>query len=194
MSEVQKITGSTIKYEGVFDWDELYALLKGWLNSKKYDFFETKHNKKPTTFGYEFEFELNAERDETTYVKFKLDIKIKSWNNEDFEVAVNGKKKRKTKTGMLMIDIVPTMELDYENDWEGGKENAKKAEEQVKTMNKLKKGLRTLMHKYILKKNIKDVWHDKLYYEAYKLQTKIKEELNMESKYSAYEKWPKGNY
>ena len=70
---------------------------------------------------------------------------------------------------MLVIDLTPSIELDWQHKWD----------------EKFKKKARDFFHKYLIKGYIYEQL-DKLYYEMYKLHTKIKEELNMENKYSAY--------
>ena len=59
MSEVIKGSSTRIKFEGVFDWNELYSMITGWVFSKKFDYYERNNVKKAGTYGYERE--LKAE-------------------------------------------------------------------------------------------------------------------------------------
>ncbi|MEK6887117.1 MAG: hypothetical protein AABW88_04775 [Nanoarchaeota archaeon] len=169
MSEVIKGNSTRIKFEGVFDWDELYSTITGWVFSKKFDYYERNNVRKRETYGYKRELKAEIEREESGYVKHMLKIEIISYHMEDIEVVENGEKKKRTRTGMMTIEISPSIELDWQDKWN----------------KKFKKKARDFMHKYIMQGYVQEQL-DKIYYEMYKLQTKIKEELKMEAKYSAY--------
>ena len=169
MSEVIKGSSTRIKFEGVFDWNELYSMITGWVFSKKFDYYERNNVKKAGTYGYERELKAEIERDESGYVKHLLVIHIHAYHIEDIEVSENGHKKKKNRTGMMTIELSPSVELDWQSKWD----------------KKFKKKARDFMHKYIMQGYVQEQL-DKIYYEMYKLQTKIKEELKMEAKYSAY--------
>lgn len=168
----EKVKGkpTRIKYEGIFDWEELYGLILSWFSDKHYDFYETKNVRKTETYGHKFEYKAHAEREESGYVRHDIDVSIKGFHMEDIEVIENGEKKKKTKIGMLIIDLIPVIVLDFEHGSERGKFVEK---------------LKPFVHKYLLRGYIYEQL-DKLYYEMYKLNTKIKEELHMEGKHSAY--------
>jgi hypothetical protein len=172
MSEPIKPGGSRIRYEGIFDWKELYAAVHEWCSERKFDFYERKHIRKPMTYGNEIEYEAEAERKETAYIKYTIKIYIHAYNVEDVELVIGGKKVQKNKAGMLIIDVTPTMELDYDDKWE-------KSSFLRKT--------RKFVHKYLIWRYIRQ-WRDKIYYEANDLYMQLKEMLDLESKYSAYRK------
>lgn len=169
MADKIKRGTSRIRFEGVFDWKELYGTIVGWFFDKKYDYYEKTNAKKSGTYGYKFEFEAHAEREESGYVRHDIDIHIVGYHMEDIDVLENGEKKHKTKAGMFIIEITPTLVVDYQDAWDKN----------------VKKKMRDFFHKYIIKGYIYEQL-DKVYYESYKLHTKIKEELGLETKYSAY--------
>ena len=160
-----------IKFSGIFDWEELHGLMYGWFEEKKYDYFEEKNNRKLVTYGYERDFICHAEREETGYTRHDIDIQIRLFHAEDVEIIVDGEKKKKTKAGLLVIDIKPSIKLDWQDKWSSG----------------TKKKAASFFHKYIITGFILEQL-DKVYYEAYKLHTEIKTLLEFESKYSAYSK------
>ncbi|HME86828.1 MAG TPA: hypothetical protein VKE88_00235 [Candidatus Nanoarchaeia archaeon] len=178
MAEKHEPGSSQIRFEGVFDWKEFYHTMVGWFKSRGYEFWEEKNVRKPGTFGYEIEYEAKAVREESHYVKYTIEIKMHGWHMEDVEVIENGEKKQKNKTGMLVIEVNPKVELDWKERFEESK---------------FKKKLRTLFHKHIIRKTVEQ-WVDKLYYECYLFQTKLRESLNMENKYNAYTPWYKKKY
>lgn len=169
MAETIKGNTTRIRYDGVFDWNQLYSIITKWYHKGKYDYYEDKNVKKPGTYGYEREYEAHGEREESGYVRYDVEIKIHGNHMEDIEVIENGAKKNKNKTGMIVIDITPMVVLDWQGKWD----------------KKFKKKARDFIHKYIVSGYVYEQL-DKIYYETYKLHTQIKEELNLESKYSAY--------
>lgn len=142
-----------------------------WFGDKQFDYYEIKNNKKIVTYGYERAYEIHAEREETGYTRHDIDVEIRVYHGEDIEVIVNGEKKKKTKVGLIVIDIRPKLILDWQKKWETG----------------VKKKTRKFFNEYILKGYVLEQL-DKVYYEAYKLHNEIKNLLEFESKYSAYTK------
>lgn len=169
MSENIKLGTTRIRYEGIFDWNELYNLIHGWMKSHAYLTTESKHEKKPETYGNKLTFGAEGIRKESGYVKHSLSIKIKIYHMEEVDIVKNNQKQKKDKTGMMVIDITPELILDWQNKWKGSfKEKARK-----------------FSHDYLIKGRIEE-WKEKLYYEVYGLHTQIKDMLNLEAKYSAY--------
>ncbi len=158
-----------IRYEGIYDWNDLYAYINKWFREKKFDYYEVKNVKKPGTYGYEREYEAHAEREESGYVRHDIDIKMHMYHCEDVEVIVNGHKKQKNRAGLMMIEIMPSVTFDWQKKWEKG----------------FKKKARKFFHDYLVRGYAMEQL-DKIYYEMYKLHTGIKEHLDLESKYSAY--------
>ena len=66
----------------------------------------------------------------------------------------------------MLIDIRAEVELDYMNQWEDST---------------LKQLWRTVYNRFLLREDIKTVYEDKLWYNAQKLQQRIKQFLDMES-------------
>ena len=169
MSEKISRGGPRIRYDGVFNWEEMYLLFYKWLKSRKYDFYETKNTKKTGTWGFEREYGCHAEREETGYVRHDIDINIHAHHVEDIEIIEGGEKKQVNRVGMVIIDITPSVILDWQDRWDKG--GLKKA--------------RSFFHKYLLEGYAREQL-DKVYYDAYKLHTKLKEFFDLASKYSAY--------
>jgi hypothetical protein len=158
-----------IKYEGIFDWKEFYNTFIKYFFDKKFDFYEGKNVRKPGTYGYEIEYEAHAEREESGYVRHDIDVRIKGFHMEDIEVIENGKKVQRTKAGMIIVDLIPKLVLDWQNRWD----------------KKFKKSVRGFFHKYLLEGYINEQL-DKLVYETYKLNTMLKEVMQLEGRYTAY--------
>ncbi len=183
MNDKRNLGVVRIKYEGIFDWERLYNTFLDFFREKKYDFYETKNVSKIGTYGYEMEYEALGEREETNYVRNAMEIKIKGNNVEDVEVIENGEKKKKKKASMIRIDLFPSIEMDWKKQEKG---NGRWDQ------TPFRRKMRDFFHRYIIRRKIEQ-WEEKMYYEAYELQTKLKEVLDFESKSTAYP-WRKGRY
>ncbi len=161
-----------LRYEGIVDMEAFFQLIKNWLSDRHFEFHEKAHKKKPMERGFEYEVEMYGKRKETDYVIFMVNVYIHAFFTEDVEIVENGIKKKMQKAGTMIVEVWPTMILDWQNRWE---------------TSAFKKKLRSFFHKYIIKTYINVLWLDRLYYITYKLHTKIKEFLDYESKYNAYE-------
>ncbi|MBN2421432.1 hypothetical protein JXB27_04100 [Candidatus Woesearchaeota archaeon] len=172
MAETVELDGSVIKFEGVFDWNETYLAIVSWFRSRRFDYFETKNVKKSTTYGFELEYGAKGVREETDYIRYTIKLALHGYHMDNVEIIdKSGEKKQLVKAGYIEIKINPTIDLDWKHKWEG---------------TEFKKKARTFVHEHMIKRKV-DEWKDKIYYEAYQLQTKIKEAMNLEHKYSAYD-------
>lgn len=160
-----------LRYEGVVDLEEMYQTLREWLDYRRFEFHERGHKNKPMPHGREHEITFYAERKESEYVMFIINIYIHAFYVEDVEIIKNGQKKKVQKVGSMYIDIWPTLRLDWQGRWESSS---------------FKRKARTFFHKFIIPAYIGIELEDHLYYMMYKLHTKLKEFLDMESKYTAY--------
>lgn len=163
---------SQIRYEGVVDLEAMFQMIREWLDYRHFRVHESTHKRKPMSRGFEHEAKFEGSRKETDYVLYMVNVYVHAQFTEDIEIIENGVKKKVQKTGSMVIEIWPTMKLDWQNRWEGSK---------------FKKGLRDFFNKYIIKTYIMVVWLDRLYYMTYKLHTKLKKFLNLQSQYNAYE-------
>jgi len=163
-----------LKYDGLFDLDNLYRLIQEWIVNQEFYFEEkTVKHKVPSPAGAEKDYDFHGWRNINEYAKFYIRVYIKIYNLKYIEVIKEGKKKKLTKA-QLKIYIKGELELDYKNRFE---------------KNKFLIALKKFYNKYILKEGegiIGGVWWDQLYYHIYKLHAVIKEYLDMESKGNAY--------
>ncbi len=154
-----------IRYKGAFDFDGLYRVMRSWYEERKYHFFETRYKEKTKPLGNEIEISWKGERPLNDYVQNNVYAFIHLWDVNYVETIRNGKKKKLTRARML-IDIRAEVELDYMNQWEDST---------------VKRLWRTVYNRYLLREDIKTVYEDKLWYNAQKLQQRIKQFLDMES-------------
>ncbi|NJL44169.1 MAG: hypothetical protein HC945_02545 [Nitrosarchaeum sp.] len=161
--------GFLIRYEGIFNYRELYRFIHDWLEQRKYDVDETRYKAK----GGESELEWTATKDVTEYVRNSISVKFHFW-----DVKHSSKDGREEDTGRFEIDlayqIITKEHLLFQT----------KSTEGTTYGNIIAK-LKTWM--ITLRKNeIAAEYEDKLHYETLRLQTEIKKLLNTYTATSAY--------
>ena len=158
-----------IKFSGIFDYEKLYLGIYDWLKDHYYDTSETyKHKMTPS--GAEVELKYTAERKESEFLKYSVVVELKLWGLQDIEVVKEGKKQKLNKA-RGSVEIFMTVTLDYNSEFD-------KSEFFIRLFN--------LLRFTVLKDQIMMKWAGSLYYECYKLQTKIKEILGLYTAYNAY--------
>ena len=164
-------TPHRIKYDGIFDWEGLYHLIYRWFVSRNYYFEETsiKH-KTPSPLGAEVKMEMSGWRKTTPYVKEWVTIFFIFYDMREVEVIKDGKKKKLTK-GKVIMEIHGYVETDWQNRW---------------GTTQFGQYLKEFYDKFFIKKDLENIWWDRLYYIMYKLHTEIKTFLDMEAKENAY--------
>ena len=163
---------STIKYDGVYDWPGLYALIHHWLHERGYETHDKTYKHTAGTIGAEEEHIIIGEKKETEYVQFIMTIDMKAWGVHTVEVIKDGRK-HKLQKAVLRIIITPQVNYDYQGKFE-----------QSKFLEKV----RNFYHTHVLIDEADALIEDKLYYISYKLHTALKEFLGMTSSEDAFDK------
>ena len=160
-----------VSYTGIFDFDGLYRLMYQWFHGMGFYFEEGLYKHKvPTPAGAEQDIEWSGWRKITDYAKYWIRLYIKLYDMKEIIVIKDGQKKKLTKARMF-IEFYPSVDLDYSERFKG---------------NKFVLHLQDFYHKYIIKKNIQNIWEDSIWYYTLKLFTIVKEYLDFESKGNAY--------
>ena len=158
-----------VQYSGNFDWDALYKFIVNWYHDRDFEFKEKQYKVKPS--GSEIEVSMEGNREESSYVRFKVAVYMHLWDIQDVEVIEDGNKKKLTKARIL-IDFDANVELDWQGEYE-----------KTKFLQKL----RSFFNQFLFSET-KDAgfYWDKLFYHTLNLQTAVKEQLDLYGKYSAY--------
>jgi hypothetical protein len=159
-----------IRFQGIFDFDKLYKLMVKWFEDRNYIFNEPVYKDKPMTLGREVEIEWKGEKKITSFYKENIEIAFHLWDMQPVEVIQEGEKKMLTKARMEVV-LKGYLEADYQNRWESS--------EWMKIM-------RSFYLKHVVSRSIGGLYWDPLYYRVYALHTMIKNELNLDTKGSAY--------
>jgi len=156
-----------IRYQGVWDMQDLYESLAEWFRYKKYKFKEGLYeHREPTPFGRERIISFEAERKENEYTLVKYDMYVHTWDTHDVEVELPRGKKKNFSKGRLWIEIKVVILYDFEKRWD----------EKV-----FFKYLKDFYNKYVIKKKSEYEYSPKFRTEMFELHAMIKNHLKMES-------------
>lgn len=159
-----------IRYNGLFDFDGLYALVTDWAKNYGFIWLETKYKHKvPSPKGAEQEISWKAEKTVTDYVKYEINIEVHTYDCTEVEVESEGKKKPLT-NGRIAITIQGKIIPDWQEKFSG----SKFVEKIGKVYAKLFMG------------DIESIHGDTLHYRILNLHSLIKKYFDMQSKKHAY--------
>ena len=166
-----KTLNLTLQYEGLCDFDGLYAAIIDW--AKNYGFLwhevDYKH-KVPSPLGAEQELKFLMTKRIDPYVVYQINMHIHIYEMLDVEVKVGDKIKNLTKAS-LYVKFVGTVVLDWQKRFKKG--------------GALGKSLSAL-YKRIYKHEISGIYWDTLVYRVYNLQHVVKGYFDMQSKKYAF--------
>lgn len=119
MGEKDKLIEEKIKYEGLFNFKDVYNFLYTYLIDNEYMVEEKVYTEKVKGGdAKEIEIAWLAKRKITDYFRFILKVDWRILGMKTVEVMKDGKKV-KMNSGLLEIKFVGFLERDYDNKWEG---------------------------------------------------------------------------
>ena len=151
-----------VRHEGVFDYSGLYSLIFAWFKDRGYDILEKAYKRGKSAIGHKDEIEWIATLKYNQYIEFQVNLLIVIYSRVGVEVVKSGKKKRMDKA-RIEIKFSGQMNTDYQEKFNS-----------TKFLRKLKKFYET----HVGYHKIGDI-SDVLYYQIFKLQTEVREFLNM---------------
>ncbi len=154
-----------VKFRGIFNFSEVMQSIKNWFKSYDYEFAEPTHKWKVPSEGVEAEIKMSGDRKMNEYVKYYINVSIRTWDMKDVEVIKDGQK-TKLQEGKISIDIDGKLELDWQNRFSG---------------NKFLQNLQDFYHKFIIKQDIGDRWEDDLLIKVMDLTKIIRTKIGHES-------------
>ena len=160
-----------IKHYGIFDLQGLYQMIYNWLVDRGFEVKELKlKHKVPSAAGEEEEIWWEAWINETDYIRNYITLIFFFYDIKEVEVVKGGGKKKLTRTRIL-IELGGRFETDWQGKWK---------------RSKFLSHLQKFYERFIIKKEINNIWEDKLYYNILKLHTAIKEYIDQEAKANAF--------
>ncbi len=160
-----------IRYRGLFDFEGLFRLMRGWFDAREYEFFERRYKHKSRSTGAELEINFEAHRDINEYARNVIKIFFHIWDAHEVEVVKDGKKKKMWE-GRMLIEFSGLVELDYDSHWEHSP---------------FLRHLRNFYHNFVIKGEIDQIWTDKLWYKINDLQQNCKRFLGMHTESDVYD-------
>ncbi len=118
MAEKDTVIKEKVKYDGIFDFKELYKYAFEWLLNEKYDVIEDKYSEKVSGNSKELEIIWTSTRKISDYFKIELTTKWFTPTMTDVEVEIDGKKKKMNKTAGFEIVTKGILIKDYRSTWE----------------------------------------------------------------------------
>ncbi len=153
-----------IKHRGFFEQTQLMSTINDWLGDLRYYSNIVFKQSGGGPSGKNYYIEITGDRKVSEYVKFHIKLLGKLDGVKDVEIIKEGKK-IKTNEGHVHIDILPTLEIDWQARFDG---------------NKFLKALGDFLENYILKYKISDYWVSMIVGEMTGLAEKIKQTLGQE--------------
>lgn len=154
-----------IKYNGIFDFDLLYREITGWFIDYGFTLEEpTYKHKVPSPAGADQEIEFTGWKKINEYIRYWIEMYIHLFNLKDVGVVKDGVKKTLQQSEMI-IEMRAVVESDYPGIVDS----------------KFGEYLKQFWDRHLLKQDMSNVWEDQLWYIMYKLHTRIKEVLGMET-------------
>ena len=167
---VEGLPPITIRYNGLFDLDGLYAAVTDWAKNYGYMWHEkTYKHKVPSPKGAEQEFAWEITKDVTEYIHHLVLITVHTWDQTEVKVDA-GNKTRVLTNARIFIKIDGTLKYDYQGRLKG---------------RKIGEWFRNIVYK----KEVESIYVDTLYYRIWNLQAIIKKYFDMQTKHHTYKKY-----
>src|SRR3989344_8705210 len=94
----------TLRYNGLFDFDGLYAAIIDWAKNYGYRWHDKAYKHKvPSPRGAEHEIEWEITKEVTEYISYTISFTVHIWDLREVEVLVDGKKKNLSNARVLMV-------------------------------------------------------------------------------------------
>jgi len=164
----------TLRYNGLFDFDGLYAAIVDWAKNYGYRWHEKSYKHKvPSSRGAEQELEWELSKDVNEFVNYFIRIKVHTWDQREIHVDVGGKTKSLTNARIEVI-LMPKVSFDINKKFKDGGEVGK---------------LLGPIYMKIMKLEFETTYGDQLHYRTLNLQALMKRYFDMQAKYHAYERY-----
>ncbi len=162
MAEENLVTETSVKYDGIFDFKQLYSLMTDLAISMGYTIEEKKYKQKESPEGNEVEVEWWCTKDVDDYTRFKIILRILILGMREVQ-AKKGELKVRVNEGSIQVLIKGIIVTDYANRWE------------THPILKLFKGI---YDRYFFKSTF-ERYKKRVYEEAYGFENEIKSFLNL---------------
>ncbi|MBD3247344.1 hypothetical protein GF378_01860 [Candidatus Pacearchaeota archaeon] len=166
MTEKETIFSSSLKYQGIWNFSDLYQFAYDWL-VEEFDLWltEGKYVEKLKGDSKNVDIEWEGVRKVTDYFMYQVKIKFRIIALQKVEVERNGIKE-KTNKGSVKISVKGVLQRDYQGKFESGA---------------IRKFMRSLYEKWIIPSRIED-YEEKLADKCDEFLAQVKAYLDLEGK------------
>ncbi len=172
MAEKSPLPRVTLRYDGLFDFDGLYAAVVDWAKMNGYKWLEKNYKHKvPSPKGAEQEMEWELSQNVTEYLNYKISFVVHTWDQTEVEVEVGNKKKTLTHARIYII-IDGELGYDWQNRFAGAGWLGRK--------------MGKWYFELVGKSRIYGLYWDQLYYRVWNLHSIIKKYFDMQTKKYEY--------
>ena len=159
----------TLRYNGLFDFDGLYAAVIDWAKNYGYRWHEKAYKHKvPSPKGAEHEIEWEITKEVTEYISYTISFAVHIWDLREVEVTIDGKKKNLSNARLYIVmngKITP----DWQKRFNGGRFIQWMGEKYLKWIG-----------------DVDAIYADQLYYRMWNLHALIKKYFDLQTKKFAY--------
>jgi hypothetical protein len=92
-----------VRYNGLFDFDGLYASIIEWAKSYNYMWHEKQFKHKVNSGGAELEMIWYVEKRVDEFIQYKITMNVHVWDLHEVEVDISGKKKKLSNARIQII-------------------------------------------------------------------------------------------
>ena len=154
----------TLRYDGLFDFDAMYAMITDWAKNYNYIWHEAEYKHKAAGKGAEQEFKWVLSLKVNEWVNYEITVTVHTWDILEVEVEVEGKKKAFSNARITM-DFNGKLTLDRQDIFKKG------------SSGKLFGG----WYKKLFSAET-DEYYDQLYYRMQSLHALVKKYFDMQGK------------
>ena len=164
MSKISPQASTTIMHNGFFDSAALSNAIRDWYAKNDYFVQVPSYKQENRETGKKYNQEWEANKKITEYVRYWVNVTVHVHNMNDVEIIKDGQK-IKTSEAQVWVKIDPILELDWQDNFKGGK---------------FMKWLDKIFREKILKYKIGDYWEDIALAEGVSMAGAVRNALGVE--------------
>jgi len=165
------LAGYDVRYNGLFDFDGLYAAIVDWTKNYGYQWHEkTYKHKVPRPKGAEQQFTWILDKKVNDLVSYKVTLNTHVWDLMEVEVDIDGKKKLLS-NARIEISVKGQVTFDWQKKFAKGGPWAK---------------LWWSIYSKVMQRDFEVGYLDTLHYRLFNFQNMLKKYFDMQTKYHSY--------
>ncbi|MAG60709.1 hypothetical protein CL619_02875 [archaeon] len=166
-----------VRYNGLFDFDTLYAAVIDWGKNYGYKVYENYYKHKvPSPKGAEQQLGINLSKSVNDFVKYNIVISIRTWDMMEVNVDVAGRIKHLT-NARVEVKIEHIVDMDWQRKFSIRKNKSKLI------------GLLSTWYAKMMGPTLEVMYVDGLHYRVINLQSMVKKYFDLQAKAHPYKEY-----